>query len=458
MAATKKHEATSAQPPHPFIRSPHRTLLTLSVPVLFSLIAEPLTGLIDTAFVAQLGAVPLAALGVGTVALSSAFWIFNFLGIGTQTEVAQALGQQNQERAIQMTSLALTLAAIIGGLLILLLLPTAVFLTTLLGATDAVQADAAAYVQIRLFGAPAVLLTMTAFGAMRGLQDMKTPLWLALGINILNILLDWLLIFGQMGFPELGVAGAAWASTVAQWLGALTAVFLIYRQLGFSTRFTLGDALNLLKVGRDLFIRTGVLTLYLLLGTRVATQIGADSGAAHQAIRQAFVFTALVLEAFATTAQSLIGYFMGSRQIAEAKRVVALGLGWSIASGVGLGLVMWLGQDWVVRVLVPTTAVSVFISPWLVAAAVQPLNAFAFLTDGVHWGTGDYRYLRNAMLAATLFASLGLVLIDPAQPNALLWVWLTTVLWILIRSILGIIRIWPGIGDSPFVTKLTTSS
>ena len=79
---------------HPFVDRPNRTLLALAVPVFFSLIAEPLTGLIDTAFVSRLGAEPLAALGVGTAALSSIFWIFNFLGSGTQTNVAQARGQE----------------------------------------------------------------------------------------------------------------------------------------------------------------------------------------------------------------------------------------------------------------------------------------------------------------------------------------------------------------------------
>ena len=84
---------------HSFVRHPHRTLVRLTVPVLISLIAEPLTGLADTAFVARLGATPLAALGVGTVLLSSVFWVFNFLGIGTQTEVAHALGNPGDTRA-----------------------------------------------------------------------------------------------------------------------------------------------------------------------------------------------------------------------------------------------------------------------------------------------------------------------------------------------------------------------
>ena len=75
---------------HPFVLHPHRTVVTLSLPVLLSLVAEPLTGIADTAFVARLGSAPMAGLGVAAVLLSSVFWVFNFLGIGTQTEVARA--------------------------------------------------------------------------------------------------------------------------------------------------------------------------------------------------------------------------------------------------------------------------------------------------------------------------------------------------------------------------------
>lgn len=93
------HELTHPAPkvetlrkPHPFESNPHHTLIILAIPVLFSLIAEPLTGLIDTAFISQLGIEALAALGVGTTLISGLFWIFNFLNIGTQTRVAQYLG------------------------------------------------------------------------------------------------------------------------------------------------------------------------------------------------------------------------------------------------------------------------------------------------------------------------------------------------------------------------------
>jgi len=105
---------TVAPRAHPFIHHPNTTLIFMSLPVLLSLIAEPLTGLVDTAFIARLGSVSLAALGVGTVGLSGIFWIFNFLGIGTQTEISQAFGRQSLRRVTEIGGLALALAVIFG--------------------------------------------------------------------------------------------------------------------------------------------------------------------------------------------------------------------------------------------------------------------------------------------------------------------------------------------------------
>lgn len=435
---------------HPFIHAPHRTVLTLSLPVLLSLIAEPLTGLIDTAFVARLGSVSLAALGVGTAALSSVFWIFNFLGIGTQTEVAQALGKENAPRAARLTRLALALSLIFGGFLLAVGWPLANGTAAALGATGIVQSEAVRYMQIRLLGAPAVLLLLTAFGALRGMQDMRTPLWVAVGINGVNIALDWPLIFGYGPIPALGVTGAAIASVIAQWLGAVWAVTAVTRRLGWAKELRWREAGRLLQIGGDLFLRTGLLTFFLLLTTRVATRIGADSGAAHQAIRQVWTFTALGLDALAVTAQSLVGYFMGANAVAQARRVAAVTAGWSLVLGILLGAAMWLGQGWVQRLLVPETAVVLFQVPWLLAALAQPINALAFVTDGLHWGTGDYRFLRNAMFAASLVGVMALLLVDESAPGALVVVWGVTAVWISVRALFGVLRIWPAIGRSPF--------
>ncbi len=438
---------------HPFTTRPHRTLLGLSIPVLLSLTAEPITALVDTAFISSLGVVPLAALGVGTTALSSLFWMFNFLGIGIQTEIAQIHGKGEREGAGKILSLALLLAAGFGILLILVFGPAANWLAGLLGASGSVQVNAVQYMQIRLFGAPAVLLTLVVFGAFRGLQDMRTPLWIALGVNILNLALDWLLIFGRGPIPAMGVGGSALASTVSQWLGALAGIVLVAKKIRLSRAFVLRDAVKLLQVGGDLFIRTGMLNLFLAYTTRAANGISPDAGAAHQVIRQVWVFTALALDAYASTVQSLVGYFIGQNSIFWAKQVVQVAMSWSIGTGFLLGGLMWLGRGTVIQFLVPAASVSIFLTAWAISSVSQPLNSLAFLTDGVHWGTGDYRYLRNAMIIASAIGIGGLWLVESKGNGSLSWVWVMIGVWISLRAAFGLLRIWPGIGKSVFQGK-----
>jgi MATE family multidrug resistance protein len=444
---------TKSADEHAFVKFPHRTLIFLSFPVLLSLIAEPVTGLVDTAFIARLGSESLAALGVGTMALSSIFWIFNFLAIGTQTEVAQATGSRSPIKAARMSTLAFGLGLIFGFLLAIIGYPAADPAARLLGATGTIAVQAQGYIRIRLFGAPAVLAIIAAFGSMRGIQDMRTPLLVASGINLLNILLDAVLIYGWGPIPAFGISGAAAASSISWWAGALWAAIAVRGRLGLPDRLPIGEAKRLLRVGGELFLRTGLLILFLLLATRVATRIGADAGAAHQAIRQVWVFTNLFLDAFAITGQSLVGYFMGSGRVAEARRVAGVVCIWSAATGGALTLVMWYGRNLAIAAFVPQAAVQIFLPAWLVAAAAQPLSALSFATDGIHWGTGDFRYLRNAVAVATGCGAAALMLLDKGRPDALSLIWIITAGWIFVRALFGMIRIWPGVGKSPLTPR-----
>jgi MATE family multidrug resistance protein len=112
----------------------------------------------------------------------------------------------------------------------------------------------------------------------------------------------------------------------------------------------------------------------------------------------------------------------------------------------------------VIGVIVPQAAASAFVPAWIIASLAQPLNALAFITDGIHWGTGDYRYLRNGMMAATCCGVICLFLIDIHNPGAFVQVWLVVGLWIVVRSIFGMVRIWPGVGASPLRPATLMSS
>jgi MATE family multidrug resistance protein len=363
--------------------------------------------------------------------------------------VAQAHGRQELSVAKDIGGSALALAALIGLLLVVFGQPFVPYVSTVMGATGAVFDLSAQYIRIRLFGAPAVLLTIAAFGIFRGMQDMRTPFYVAISINTLNIILDPLLIFGYGPFPRLGVFGAGLASTVSQWIGAVCLVWVIHKRIGFPHRVRLRNVRKLIKIGRDLFVRTGLLTAFYIITTRAATRIGPDAGAAHQAVRQVWVFSFLFLDAYATTGQSLVGYFIGPHLMDQTRKVARIVCFWSLMTGLVMGIVLWFGKPLVITFLVPSSAIELFIPAWAIAALIQPVNALAFATDGIHWGTGDFRYLRNAIITATTSGAAAIYLLDETIAGALTWIWLITAFWIVIRALFGVIRIWPGVGNSP---------
>ena len=443
---------------HPFRQDPHSTLIVLTIPVLASLVAEPITGLVDTHWVSRLGAGPQTALGIATTLLSSIFWIFNFLGIGTQTSIARGRGGDDTEGRDRICGVALTLAGLLGVLSAIMLLPCLPWIATAMNARGATLDATVTYASIRLLGSPALLLTSAAFGALRGLEDMRAPLSIAIGVNVINAVLDPLLIFGAGPFPAAGLAGAAWASVIAQWLGALAALSLLRRSLRLRVTLDARTVRSLAVVGRDLLVRTGLLSAFLIWTTAVATRAGDDAGASHQAIRQVWILMALVLDAFAMTAQSLVAFFIGSRDPEEARRVARVTIGWSLGTSVLLTIGLLLATPWVESVLIPASARSVFRPAWIVASLSMPINAVSFATDGIHWGTGDFAFLRNVVLLATLTGGLALVValaIAPAMaPAALLVsVWCATALWVGVRAVLGFLRITPGIGGAPLTVR-----
>ena len=444
--------------PDRFVAHPHRTFVALSVPILGSLIAEPLTGLVDTAFVARLGVEPLAALGVGTMVLSALFWALSFLGVATQTRVATFFGTENRDgvsgrAAARMCLVAVVLALVLGAALATIGMPLAGAASRAMGAEARVAELSEDYLRFRFVGAPAMLACFAAFGALRGAHDMRTPLWIAGGMNGLNLALDPLLIFGFAGLPAMGVSGAALASTVSQWVGALWATVAAFRCLGRPDGFDWRQAQGLLVAGVDLFLRAACLNGFLILGTWKATAIGAGSGAVHQVVRSTWFFNALFMDSFAISAQSLVAHFLGAGDRAQARRVARVTCKWSCGAGAALGLAMIVLETGVSRLYIPPVAAALFSVPWRIAALTQPISGLTFGTDGVHFGSGDFKFLRNAVVAALVVGAILVLWADPDSPGALNFVWWSFTVWTSVRAVAGTLRIWPGFGTAPLARQ-----
>lgn len=390
-------------------------ILELSLPALGGLAADPLASLVDTAFVGQLGAVELGALGVNASLFSMAFVIFNFLAYGTTPQVGKAVGRGDTKAAGRVVMQAFTIAIGAGVAALIFLQVLAVPLLRMMGATGELLGPSLTYLRIRALAGPAVLFISAGRGAFRGYQDTRTPMLIIVGFNVINVALDPILIFG-LGW---GLAGAAVATAAAQWCGALAFVFLLLwhwrAELGIEVTVpSFGELKPFLQIGGDMFIRTASLIGTMTLATAAAARVGVVAVAAHQVANQLWLFLALVVDALAVSAQALVSKALGDDEPETARDIANRLLEWGLGVGVALGLGFMALRPWLPGWFSsdPETVKTVY-DIFIFVAVLQPLNGLVFVWDGIYMGAEAFRYLAKAMVLSALAAAAVLVLVVP---------------------------------------------
>lgn len=392
-----------------------RAIAALALPALGALAADPLVSLVDTAFVGRLGAAPLAALGVNTSLFSLLFVVFNFLAYGTTPMVGRALGRGDRDSAGRVVTEALTLALVAGVVALAAVQLLARPLLQGMGAGDALLGPALGYLRVRALAGPALLLITAGNGAFRGFLDTRTPLLLTLLLNAVNLVLDPLFIFG-FGW---GLQGAAWATTLAQWVGAAAflTVLLGVRRRRYRVPLRpprLRELRPFLRIGGEMLLRTASLVGTLTLATAVAARVGVVAVAAHQVASQLWTFLALVVDALAVAGQGLVATHRGRDAPADARDVADRLLQLGVGVGVALGLGFWALAPWLPRLFTDDPAVLAAVRrvfPFV--AAMQPLNALVFVWDGIFMGAEAFGFLARAMLLSGLLAAGVLLLVVP---------------------------------------------
>ncbi|WP_417234843.1 MATE family efflux transporter [Arthrobacter sp.] len=402
------------------------TILALAVPALGALIAEPLFLMADTAIVGHLGLNQLAGAGLGTTVLQTAVGLMVFLAYSTTPAVARWLGAKRLDRALAAGRDGLWLALGLGVLLAVAGWFAGPALLSSMGATGEVYGFALDYLRFSMPGLPAMLLVLAATGVLRGLQDTKTPLWVAGAGFGVNIVLNLVLVYGA----GLSVAGSAIGTSLAQW--GMAAVYLVLlvprlRAAGVPLRPHLAGVIGTGKVGSWLMLRTLSLRVGILATVWVATSDGALTLAAHQLVFSIFTFMAFALDALAIAAQALIGKELGAGEKARAGALTRVMTRWGLLFGVGTGVVLALVAPVLGALFTSDTEVqrAAAIGLWVLAAS-QPLAGLVFVLDGVLIGAGDARYLAVAgVIALVLYAPLlaGAALLPLVPDLPILWLW-----------------------------------
>jgi putative MATE family efflux protein len=399
-----------------------REIVRLALPALGALAAEPLYVLADTAIVGHLGRPQIAALGLAGTVLSGSFAIFNFLTYGTTAVVARASGAGQQERAARLAAQALWASLGIGIGLLVVSEAVAAPLLAGLGGHGRSGHYALVYFRIAAAGLPAALVALAGQGYLRGVSNFRRPLEIVVASNALNLVLEVVFVY----VFHWGIAGSAAGTAIAQ--AGMAAAFIVelLRPHAESRRPSLAQMRPMLRIGRQLFVRTTALYASFLVAASVLARVGDAELGAHQIAFQLYIFIALILDAVAIAGQVLVARMLGAGDAEGAHAAATRMIAWSVAVGTGFAIVLAPLYHVLPRAFTGDPRVlhqALLLWPFL--AAMQPLAGAAFALDGILIGASDTQYLMWSMLAAS-----GVFIVLAALSLALGW---------------GIVGVWAGL-------------
>ena len=431
-----------------------REIVRLAGPALPVLAAEPLYLLVDTAVVGRLGAVPLAGLAVAAVLFAQVTSQLNFLSYGTTARTARMYGSGRRADAVAEGVQATWLALAVGACLVvvgqLVVRPVA----EALGNGGAIAEGAVSWLRVALIGAPLLLVTLAGNGWMRGVQDTARPLRYVLAGNAVSAVACVVLVHGIGAFPGLGLVGSAWANVLGQCVGAGLFLGALARESRGSWRPRPAALRAQLTMGRDLVARSLAFQACFLSAAAVATRFGAPVAAAHQIVLQLWSFMALVLDAVAIAAQSLVGAALGGGDAVSARALAARVTRYGLVLGIGFGALFAALYGVLPPVFTPDPAVLAVVPvAWWFFAALQPVAGVVFAIDGVLLGAGDAAFLRTWTLLAAVVGFLPLIWASLAFGWGLAGIWSGLAAFMLVRLVAVLLRVrgdrWAVTGVSP---------
>jgi MATE family multidrug resistance protein len=403
----------------------HRRVLAIALPIVLSNATIPILGAVDTAVVGQLGqAAPIGAVGLGAIILTSIYWIFGFLRMGTTGLVAQARGAGDAAETGALLMRGLIVAGAAGGFFVAAQAGVFAAAFRLAPASAEVEAMARDYLAIRIWGAPATIAIYALTGWLIAMERTRGVLALQLLMNGVNVVLDLWFVLG-LGWGVEGVAAAtliAEVSGLALGLWLCRAAFAGDRWRDWPRVFDRARMARMAAVNRDILIRSVVLqasfTSFMFLGAG----LGDVTLAANQVLLQFLMITAYALDGFAFAAEALVGQAMGARRRAELRRGAILSAEWALGGAAGLALTFLIAGGPLIDLMSTSAEVRaearVYL-PWMIAAPLT--GVAAWMLDGVFIGATRTRELRDAMLIATAIYALALALLLPSFGNHGLW-------------------------------------
>ena len=451
-----------------------REIVRLAFPAFLALVAEPAFLLADAAIVGHLGTPQLAGLGIAAVVLQTVVGLCVFLAYGTTSSVARHLGAGDLRGALAQGVDGLWLAVLIGavatGAGVLLTDP----LVAAFGVAPEIEGHATAYLRLAFLGTTPLLLMLAATGVLRGLQDTRTPLVVAVLGNLLNVALNLLLVFGLGPLPALGIAGSALGSVLAQVASAAALTAVVVRGARRQGASLAPDRAGITAAARAavaLVIRTVTLRAALVVTTyAVVVASGADrerdlgsvSLATHQLAFTIWTFLAFVLDAIAIAAQAITGRYLGAGDVTGTRAVTRRMIRWGLVGGAVLGVAIMAVSPVLGALFTQDAAVRDLLMPVLLVIGLSlPVCGVVFVLDGVLIGAGDGTYLAKAgLVVLAVYAPVVLAVATAAHGDAgrsaVIWIWV--VFSVVLMGARAVVLLRRERGDAWLVTGASARS
>ncbi|MDX1672761.1 MAG: MATE family efflux transporter [Balneolaceae bacterium] len=417
----------------------NRRVLRLAIPNIISNLSVPLLGAVDTALVGHLDEVYyLGAIAVGGMIFNIILWGFGFLRMGTTGLTAQAFGENDRTESMMILARAGGVALLLGVLVLLLQGWIADLSFWVVEASPEVERFTRIYFFIRIYSAPATLLLYAVNGWFLGMQNARYPMVITVFLNLLNIILDVLFIYGL----NMHVDGVAWGTLIARYAGLLLGLWLLFYKYRSWFSEYLADRLlefdaikKFFTVNRDIFIRTLCLIFTFSFFTAKSAEFGDVILAANSILLQLWMIVSYGVDGFAFAAESLVGRYKGAREPDNVAEAVRYCFFWGMGIGAAASLLYWLFDESILWIFtdqraVIGTAMTVFL--WTVAGPV--VSSICYIWDGVFIGATETGPMRDSMVMATLLVFLpAFYLAEQALGNHAIW--LAMVLFMVTRGV-----------------------
>lgn len=406
----------------------NKSILKLAIPNIISNITIPLLGLVDMILMGHLdSAIYIGAIALGGTIFSVLYSFFSFLRAGTTGFTAQSLGNNDNTETIYSLYRSVCIGIPIIILILSLQIPIAKISSLLLDGSNEVKELAITYFYVRIWAAPANILLYCLNGWFVGMQNTKIPMFIAILINVMNIIFSFILVI----IFEQNVKGVALGTVIAQYSGLTLAIILLiknYRsyfvKIDSKILFDIEKMKRFFKVNRDLMIRSFLLIISIAFFTNQSAKLGNNILAINMILLQSFYIFSYFTDGFAYAGEALVGKFVGSKDKENLQKVIRLLLIWGFSISIPFSILYALFPTEFVKIISDNTEILTEIKPYYIYMIIIPLITFAaFIWDGIYIGATASKAIRNTMIISSIFVFIpSWYILMPRFGNHGLWI------------------------------------